>query len=60
MIIILIIGVVLGIVLGLYIPIVPQAYVKLLSVALMASLDTVFGGIRAVKEIGRASCRERV
>ena len=50
MIIILIIGVVLGIVLGLYIPIVPQAYVKLLSVALMASLDTVFGGIRAVKE----------
>lgn len=50
MIIILVIGVALGLVMGMYLPIIPQAYVKLLSVALMASLDTVFGGIRSVKE----------
>lgn len=50
MIIIPVIGVILGIAVGWFLPVVPQAYVKLLSVALMASLDSVFGGIRSVKE----------
>jgi small basic protein len=45
-----ILGVIVGILIGLYLPIVPQAYVKLLSVALMAALDSGLGGIRAAKE----------
>lgn len=45
-----IIGVILGIIVGFYLPLVPQAYVKLLSVALMAALDFGLGGIRAAKE----------
>ena len=45
-----ILGILLGVAIGAFLPVVPQAYVKLLSVALMASLDSAFGGIRAVKE----------
>lgn len=42
-------GLVIGLLLGGFIPIsyVPQEYSKFMSVALMAGLDTVFGGIRA-------------
>ncbi len=45
-----ILGLALGIFIGSFLPVVPQAYVKLLSVALMASLDSSFGGMRATKE----------
>lgn len=45
-----ILGVIIGIFLGGFLPVVPQAYVKLLAVALMASLDSAFGGMRAAKE----------
>ncbi|GAV25743.1 small basic protein [Carboxydothermus islandicus] len=41
----------IGIVLGLLIPLgVPIAYSKYLSVALLAALDSVFGGVRANME----------
>jgi len=44
-------GLVLGIALGIICPIsIPQAYAKLFSVALLASLDSVFGGLRAAAE----------
>ena len=43
-----ILGLVLGIVLGAFSPfVVPVAYAKFFSVALLASLDAVFGGLRA-------------
>ena len=47
-----ILGVALGILAGIYLPatIVPQEYTKLLSVALMAALDSALGGMRAAKE----------
>ena len=46
-----IIGLIIGIFLGLNMPIsLPQEYVKLLSVALMAVLDSVLGGMRSAKE----------
>ena len=45
-----ILGVVIGLCIGYFVPIVPQDYMKLLSVALMASLDAAFGGMRAAKE----------
>ncbi|MEG0970007.1 MAG: small basic family protein, partial [Acidaminococcaceae bacterium] len=46
-----IIGLIIGTFLGLYLPFsVPQDYVQLLSVALMAVLDSVLGGVRAAKE----------
>lgn len=45
-----ILGVVFGIIIGLYIPVdLPHDYVQLLSVALMAALDSVLGGVRAAK-----------
>ena len=41
-------GLVLGIIIGVAFPIsVPIAYAKFMSVALLASLDSVFGGLRA-------------
>ncbi len=41
-------GLLLGIVIGVAFPIsVPIAYAKFMSVALLASLDSVFGGLRA-------------
>lgn len=43
-----IIGLVVGVLIGTCLPFsVPVEYVKFLSVALLASLDSVFGGIRA-------------
>lgn len=46
-----IIGVIIGILIGLFFPIkLPVEYSKYLSVALLASLDSVFGGIRAAME----------
>ena len=46
-----IVGLCLGIVLGFLFPwSIPVAYSKLFSIALLASLDSVFGGIRAARE----------
>ena len=45
------IGLLIGVLVGLNMPVsLPQEYVKLLSVALMAVLDSVLGGIRSAKE----------
>lgn len=44
-------GLVLGVVIGLNVPVMlPQAYAKHMSVAALAALDSVFGGIRAAME----------
>lgn len=44
-------GLLIGILIGLNMPVsLPQEYIKLLSVALMAVLDSVLGGMRAAKE----------
>lgn len=44
-------GLALGIILGFNLPItVPQAYAKYMSVAALAAMDSVFGGIRAAME----------
>ncbi|MCL5057195.1 MAG: small basic family protein [Actinobacteria bacterium] len=44
-------GLALGIALGLNLPFtVPQAYAKYMSVAVLAAMDSVFGGIRAAME----------
>ncbi|GBF34445.1 hypothetical protein DCCM_3563 [Desulfocucumis palustris] len=44
-------GLVLGVLIGLNLPVaLPQAYAKYLSVAALAALDSVFGGIRAAME----------
>ena len=41
-------GLIIGIIIGISFPItVPTAYAKFMSVALLASLDSVFGGLRA-------------
>lgn len=46
-----IIGLILGLVIGSLSPVsIPQDYAKLFSVALLASLDSVFGGLRAAAE----------
>ncbi len=46
-----VLGLALGIALGLNLPItIPQAYAKYMSVAALAALDSVFGGIRAAME----------
>lgn len=46
-----IIGLCLGLVIGMVIPFgIPAEYSKLMSVALLASLDSVFGGLRAGTE----------
>ncbi|MCL6610779.1 MAG: small basic family protein [Peptococcaceae bacterium] len=46
-----VIGLALGIALGLNLPFtIPQAYAKYMSVAALAALDSVFGGIRAAME----------
>ncbi|HIU63546.1 MAG TPA: small basic family protein [Candidatus Avacidaminococcus intestinavium] len=45
------IGLVIGLIIGFEMPIsLPQEYVKLLSVALLAVFDSVLGGVRAAKE----------
>ncbi|HAG11650.1 MAG TPA: DUF1290 domain-containing protein [Desulfotomaculum sp.] len=44
-------GLLLGVILGLYVPLFfPVAYAKYMSVAVLAALDSVFGGIRAAME----------
>ncbi len=44
-------GLIIGILIGTFCPIsIPQEYAKLFSVALLASLDSVFGGLRAAAE----------
>ncbi|MFZ5640649.1 MAG: small basic family protein [Bacillota bacterium] len=44
-------GLILGVVVGLVSPItMPQAYVQYMSVAVLAAMDSVFGGIRAGME----------
>jgi small basic protein len=44
-------GMAVGVFIGLNMPLVlPQAYAKFLSVAALAALDSVFGGIRAAME----------
>lgn len=44
-------GLILGIVIGLVSPIsMPPAYVKYMSVAVLAAMDSVFGGVRAGME----------
>ncbi|KUK65748.1 MAG: hypothetical protein XD84_0184 [Desulfotomaculum sp. 46_80] len=44
-------GLLLGIILGLYVPLFfPVTYAKYMSVAVLAALDSVFGGIRAAME----------
>lgn len=46
-----VLGLIVGLVLGSLGPVViPQEYAKLFSVALLAALDTVFGGLRAASE----------
>ena len=46
-----IIGLVLGVLIGLNLPVLlPQDYAKYMSVAALAALDSVFGGIRAAME----------
>lgn len=46
-----VIGLIVGILLGVVFPwSVPAAYAKLFSVALLASLDSVFGGLRAASD----------
>lgn len=45
------IGLLLGIIIGLYVPInFPTAYASYMSIAILAALDSVFGGIRAALE----------
>lgn len=44
-------GLVIGVLIGFNIPVaLPQAYAKYMSVAALAALDSVFGGIRAAME----------
>lgn len=47
-----VVGVLAGILIGLFFPVsMPVEYSKYLSVALLASLDSVFGGLRSVLEV---------
>jgi small basic protein len=46
-----VVGLIVGILIGTFCPIsIPQEYAKFFSVALLASLDSVFGGLRAAAE----------
>lgn len=46
-----IIGIALGVAIGLYLPMsIPIAYDKILSVAVLAGFDSVFGGVRSAME----------
>lgn len=46
-----ILGIIVGIVLGLLIPLqIPTSYAPYMSIAVLAALDSVFGGIRATLE----------
>ena len=63
-ILIMIIACILGAIVGLNAPMISYTYSSYLAIAIVAALDSVFGGIASVInkrfEIGRASCRERV
>lgn len=43
-------GLLIGVVIGIQAPSLPPAYAKYMSVAVLAALDSVFGGIRAGME----------
>lgn len=44
-------GIIIGILIGVLFPVsIPQDYAKFFSVALLATLDTVFGGLRSATE----------
>lgn len=46
-----IIGLIVGLIIGTFFPVsIPAEYAKFMSVALLASLDSVFGGLRAAAE----------
>lgn len=46
-----VLGLAIGLVVGLKLPfVIPQAYAKYMSVAVLAALDSVFGGIRSAME----------
>lgn len=44
----IVIGCILGAVIGMYAPIIPYTYSGYLAIAIMAALDTVFGGITSI------------
>lgn len=44
----IVIGCILGAVIGMYAPIIPYTYSGYLAIAIMATLDTVFGGITSI------------
>ena len=44
----IIIGCVIGAILGIFAPVIPYTYSSYLSIAIVAALDTVFGGIASV------------
>lgn len=44
----IVIGCILGEVIGMYAPIIPYTYSGYLAIAIMAALDTVFGGITSI------------
>ncbi|RJQ29648.1 MAG: DUF1290 domain-containing protein [Peptococcaceae bacterium] len=49
--VLVVLGLVTGVLIGFNVPLVlPQAYAKYMSVAVLAALDSVFGGIRAAME----------
>lgn len=46
-----IVGLIIGLIIGILFPVsIPVEYAKFMSVALLASLDSVFGGLRAAAE----------
>ena len=44
----IIIGCVLGAIIGIYAPVIPYTYSGYLAIAILAALDTVFGGINSI------------
>ena len=44
----ILIGVIIGAITGMYAPVIPYTYSTYLAIAIIAALDTVFGGITAV------------
>jgi len=48
--IIVILGLLLGILIGFYLPVMPYVYSQYMAVAILAALDTVFGGVAAASQ----------
>ncbi len=44
----IIIGCILGAIIGIYAPVIPYTYSGYLAIAILAALDTVFGGINSI------------